>query len=112
MPRPTVPNPDRARIAGWVDAPPVPPLVASTPQVRVAPAAPAIDQLKDEHRVFPGDGILPLGAIFRDLQATGYAGCVSLELYNPTYWQRDLEGVAREGHEKTLKVIEQAMLSP
>lgn len=80
-------------------------------QFNDAPAGSPIDQLKDEHRVFPGDGILPLGAILRDVQATGYTGCISLELYNPTYWQRDLEGVAREGHEKTLKVIEQAMSS-
>jgi sugar phosphate isomerase/epimerase len=75
-------------------------------QFNDAPAAPAIDQLKDEHRVFPGDGILPLADILRDLLAIGYAGCISLELYNPDYWKRDLEGVAREGREKTLKVIE------
>jgi hypothetical protein len=77
-------------------------------QFNDAPAAPAIDQLKDEHRVFPGDGILPLADILRDLLATGYADCISLELYNPEYWKRDLEGVAREGREKTLKVIAQA----
>jgi sugar phosphate isomerase/epimerase len=80
-------------------------------QFNDAPAAPAIDQLKDEHRVFPGDGILPLADILRDLLAIGYAGCVSLELYNPEYWKRDLEGVAREGREKTLKVITQATAS-
>jgi hypothetical protein len=68
-------------------------------------------QLKDEHRVFPGDGILPLADILRDLLAIGYAGCISLELYNPEYWKRDLEGVAREGREKTLKVITQATAS-
>lgn len=78
-------------------------------QFNDAPAEPPLGQLKDEHRVFPGDGILPLGDILRDLQATGYAGCVSLELYNPGYWKRDLEGVAREGRDKTLAVIEKAL---
>lgn len=80
-------------------------------QFNDAPAAPTTDQLKDEHRVFPGDGILPLADILRDLLAIGYAGCISLELYNPEYWKRDLEGVAREGREKTLKIIAQATSS-
>jgi sugar phosphate isomerase/epimerase len=76
-------------------------------QFNDAPATPALDQLKDEHRVFPGDGILPLTDILRDLQATGYTGCISLELYNRGYWERDLEGVAREGRDKMLRVISQ-----
>lgn len=78
-------------------------------QFNDAPAEPPLGQLKDEHRVFPGDGVLPLGGILRDLLATGYTGCVSLELYNPEYWKRDLEGVAKEGREKTLAVIEKAV---
>lgn len=78
-------------------------------QFNDAPAEPPLGQLKDEHRVFPGDGVLPLGDILRDLQATGYTGCVSLELYNPEYWKRDLEGVAKEGRDKTLAVIQQAV---
>ena len=78
-------------------------------QFNDAPAEPPLGQLKDEHRVFPGDGILPLTTILRDLLAIGYAGCVSLELYNPTYWKRDLEGVAKEGRDKTLAVIEKAV---
>jgi len=77
-------------------------------QFNDAPATPAIHQLKDEHRVFPGDGILPLVDILRDLRATGYSGCVSLELYNREYWKRDLLGVAREGREKMLRVIAEA----
>lgn len=78
-------------------------------QFNDAPAEPPLGQLKDEHRVFPGDGVLPLGDILRDLLATGYTGCVSLELYNPEYWKRDLEGVAKEGRDKTLAVIQQAV---
>lgn len=78
-------------------------------QFNDAPAEPPLGQLKDEHRVFPGDGILPLVDVLRDLLAIGYTGCVSLELYNPAYWERDLEGVAREGRDKTLAVIERAV---
>ncbi|SMO76374.1 sugar phosphate isomerase/epimerase family protein [Fodinibius sediminis] len=73
-----------------------------------APADPSIDQLEDKHRVFPGDGVLPLPDILSDLKQTGYRGCVSLELYNPDYWKRDLQEVAETGLRKTLEVIEQA----
>ena len=44
----------------------------------------------------------------KDLEAIGYRRCISLELYNPEYWTQDPLDVAKEGHEKTLKVIEQA----
>ncbi|MEM1353874.1 MAG: sugar phosphate isomerase/epimerase family protein [Planctomycetota bacterium] len=77
-------------------------------QFNDAPAQPAKADLKDEHRVFPGDGILPLPKILKDLKATGYTGCVSLELYNPSYWERNHLDVAREGLDKTLGVIEKS----
>ncbi|MBK7403855.1 MAG: sugar phosphate isomerase/epimerase [Phycisphaerales bacterium] len=78
-------------------------------QFNDAPASPPKAELKDEHRVFPGDGILPLGRCIRDLVEIGYAGCISLELYNPGYWARDHLEVARTGLEKTLAVIESAL---
>ncbi len=73
-----------------------------------APATPEPDELTDQQRVFPGDGILPLPEILRDLYETGFKGCISLELYNPEYHQRDLLEVAKEGFEKTMKVIKEA----
>lgn len=73
-----------------------------------APDSPTVDQLEDKHRVFPGDGVLPLPNILSDLEQTGYRGCISLELYNPSYWERDLQEVAETGLRKTLDVIEQA----
>ncbi len=78
-------------------------------QFNDAPASPAKAELKDEHRVFPGDGILPLEQSLRDLRDIGFERCVSLELYNPTYWERDHLDVAKEGLEKTLRVIESAL---
>jgi 2-keto-myo-inositol isomerase len=73
-----------------------------------APAAPALDEMKDADRVYPGDGVLPLPEVLKDLKATGFKGCVSLELYNPTYWEQDLFTVAKTGLEKTLEVIRKA----
>ena len=77
-------------------------------QFNDAPATPPKAELADEHRVFPGDGILPLEQCLKDLLAIRYEGCVSLELYNPEYWKRDLLSVAQEGREKSLAVIEKA----
>lgn len=72
------------------------------------PASPSLEKLDDSHRVYPGDGILPLPKILQDLKSTGYEGCVSLELYNPTYWKQDLQQVAQIGLRKTLEVIRKA----
>ncbi|MEX1269636.1 MAG: sugar phosphate isomerase/epimerase [Balneolaceae bacterium] len=65
-------------------------------------------ELEDADRVYPGDGILPLPGILKNLHATGFRGCVSLELYNPQYHQQDLLQVAKTGLEKTLNVIKEA----
>ncbi len=73
-----------------------------------APAGIAADEMKDADRVFPGDGILPLPEVLRDLKATGFKGAVSLELYNPNYWKEDLAKIAKTGLEKTVAVIQKA----
>ena len=73
-----------------------------------APASPATATLGDKHRVYPGDGILPLPEILKTLKTTGYKGCISLELYNPEYWKQDLQEVANTGLRKTLEVIQKA----
>lgn len=77
-------------------------------QFNDAPSSPPLKDLKDEHRVYPGDGILPLGQIFKDLKGTGFKGCISLEMYNPTYWKEDLQKVAETGLRKTLEVLQKA----
>ena len=73
-----------------------------------APATPPQFEQTDADRVYPGDGILPLKAFLRDLDAIGYEGFLSLELFNPRYWTRDLEEVARIGMGKTEAVIRSA----
>lgn len=66
------------------------------------------EDMKDKHRVYPGDGILPLAEILRDLKHSGFNRCVSLELYNPDYHKQDPLLVAKTGLKKTLEVIEKA----
>jgi 4-hydroxyphenylpyruvate dioxygenase len=41
----------------------------------------------DSDRVLPGDGDFPLPAIVERLREINYAGCVSVELMNPSIWQ-------------------------
>lgn len=78
-------------------------------QFNDAPATPSKNELNDSHRVYPGDGILPLTDILKDLLFIGYKGCISLELYNETYWKQDHFEVAKTGLRKTLEVIEKAV---
>ncbi|MEX0719503.1 MAG: sugar phosphate isomerase/epimerase [Balneolaceae bacterium] len=73
-----------------------------------APGSPGPGELKDADRVYPGDGILPLPEILKDLKSTGFKGCISLELYNPDYHKQDLMEVTKTGLRKTLNVIEEA----
>jgi sugar phosphate isomerase/epimerase len=64
------------------------------------PADPPRETIGDGDRVFPGDGVAPLGTIFRTLRDIGFRGALSLELFNPEYYQRDAGNVARTGLEK------------
>ncbi|MDP4681178.1 MAG: sugar phosphate isomerase/epimerase, partial [Cyclobacteriaceae bacterium] len=77
-------------------------------QFNDAPKNMALEDMKDKDRVFPGDGILPLPQILKDLKTTGFKGCVSLELYNQEYYKQDLLQVAKTGMEKTLAVMDKA----
>jgi 2-keto-myo-inositol isomerase len=77
-------------------------------QFNDAPAGMELDKMEDKHRVYPGDGILPLQQILKDLKGTGFKGCLSVELYNPEYWKQDLLEVAKTGLQKTLNEIKKA----
>ncbi len=77
-------------------------------QFNDAPKNMKLEDMKDKDRVYPGDGILPLEDILKDLKQIGFKRCISLELYNPNYHSQDSLEVAKTGLEKTLKVIENA----
>lgn len=64
------------------------------------PAYPPRDAIRDADRVFPGDGVAPLKAICRDLRQAGFAGAMSLELFNAEYWKRPAADIAAEGLRK------------
>jgi sugar phosphate isomerase/epimerase len=73
------------------------------------PAEPNRAMAVDADRVYPGDGIAPLGQILRDLRSAGYDGMLSLELFNKAYWEQDALTVARTGREKVQRVVESAL---
>ncbi len=53
--------------------------------------------LTDAQRLMPGDGVIPLTPLVTRLQAIGYRGAYSLELFRPEYWAQDPAVVATRG---------------
>ena len=73
------------------------------------PAQPPRATVTDAQRVYPGDGVAPLGLLFRTLAASGFRGHLSLELFNPGYWARSALEIARTGLEKTRAAVRKAL---
>lgn len=72
------------------------------------PNDPPREKLDDSFRVYPGDGVAPLGELLRALRQTGGQKVLSLELFNRTYWSEDALAVARTGLTKMKAVVEKA----
>ncbi len=70
------------------------------------PADPPREKATDADRVFPGDGVAPLGALLRDLAAGGFHVTLSLELFNRKYWSEDPQTVVRTGLEKMKALVQ------
>ncbi len=62
-------------------------------------------QLTDAHRLLPGEGVIPLCEILERLDAIGFDGLCSIELFRPAYWERDPEELARDAHAKTATLL-------
>ena len=66
------------------------------------------EQQGDQHRVYPGDGILPLTQALKDLKAINYKRTLSLEIFNREYWKQDPKLVAKNGLRKMRDCIAKA----
>ena len=64
--------------------------------------------IQDGHRLYPGEGILPLQDIIKAVRATGWDGVLSVELFREEYWKLDPLEVAKEAKAKALTVWERA----
>lgn len=73
------------------------------------PAEPPRETITDGHRVFPGDGAAPLGAILRMLRDIGFRGALSLELFNADVWKMDARAAAKTGLEKMRAAVRKAL---
>lgn len=70
------------------------------------PASPERMVIDDAHRVYPGDGVAPLGELFRTLKAINFRGFLSVELFNPDYWKQPADAVAKRALEKTRAAVQ------
>lgn len=72
--------------------------------------APASDldllEVSRHHRLFPGEGVLPIPDLVQRVQAKGYTGFYSLEIFNDEYWKRDREGLAKAGMASLQKLFD------
>ena len=63
------------------------------------------NEIGDKHRIYPGDGILPLVQLLKDLDAINYRGPLSLELFNRDHWKQNPIEVAMTGKKKIMDLI-------
>jgi 2-keto-myo-inositol isomerase len=73
------------------------------------PAQPPRSAIDDSFRVFPGDGVAPLGPMLRTLHENGFDGFLSLEVFNRDYWRQDAHLVARTGIHKMRAAVHSAL---
>ncbi|BCX48038.1 xylose isomerase [Haloferula helveola] len=74
------------------------------------PADPPRESIKDEHRVYPGDGIAPLTEILQGFHQVGASPVLSLELFNRSYWKQPALEVAKTGLAKMKAAVAKAGL--
>ncbi|MCS6874516.1 MAG: sugar phosphate isomerase/epimerase [Acidobacteriota bacterium] len=63
-------------------------------------------QLTDAHRLYPGEGILPIKQIKDRLIRIGYDRVASVEIFRPEYWEQNPFEVARKAKESAEKALE------
>ncbi len=63
------------------------------------------EELTDAHRLYPGEGILPIGEIKARFDQIGYDRMVSIEIFRPEYWEQDPFKVAIKARRATIDVL-------
>jgi 2-keto-myo-inositol isomerase len=65
-------------------------------------------ELTDDHRLYPGEGVIPIGAILTALRVHGWDGVASVEIFRPEYWEQPPRQVASSAHAKAVAVLRAA----
>src|SRR5512141_2022328 len=63
------------------------------------------DELTDAHRLYPGEGVIPIDAILSSLHARGFDGVASIEIFRPEYWEQHPADVARTAYDAASAVL-------
>jgi hypothetical protein len=58
----------------------------------------------DAHRLYPGEGVIPIDAILSSLHARGFDGVASVEIFRPEYWEQPPADVARTAYDRAAAV--------
>jgi sugar phosphate isomerase/epimerase len=108
-PPPFAPRPTGPRLASWPTpatwfAADIPGTLYGIFHINDLPNKPAT-QVKDSDRLYPGDGILPLEQLLKDLWKVGFRGPLSLEMFSDAEWKKSAAEVAKRGIEKIRVVI-------
>jgi len=62
-------------------------------------------EIEDEDRILPGEGVIKLADLLRELTARGYTGPWSLETFNHAYWREDPQAVAHRGLDALTRLL-------
>jgi sugar phosphate isomerase/epimerase len=73
------------------------------------PQAADSSTLNDGNRIYPGDGVAPLGQILRNLRDNGFRGHLSLELFNRDYWAKSADENLKTAMEKIRASVRAAL---
>lgn len=63
------------------------------------------ENLTDAHRLYPGEGVLPIREIKKRFDRIGYDRMVSIEIFRPEYWNEDPFDVAKRARAATREVL-------
>jgi 2-keto-myo-inositol isomerase len=58
-----------------------------------------LGMLTDANRALPGDGVVPMRELLRQIESAGYRGTYSIQLARPDYWDWEPRRLARVAHE-------------
>ena len=64
-----------------------------------------VGALRDDKRLWPGEGVVDLDSILSTLKEIGYSEMASVELFRPEYWEWDAEKTIKVGKEKTEEAV-------
>jgi 2-keto-myo-inositol isomerase len=57
-----------------------------------------LEAMTDAHRLYPGEGCMPMEAICKRLAAIGFRGVLSIELFRPEYWEMNPDCTTRRAY--------------